>query len=274
MTLPTRSSISCQLLGEVEVPDFGEDTGSVGVLHYPEASAVVLINADQTASGADADHPVPRIVDGGEDLRRIGDLRHRRGVAGKVVCGDNPSRAGAFGDARDLVDGVGGPGLIQGRGSGGVRDEAGPIAGGVQRPILFDAGVPVMPVLVPLSTPRCISVRRLMSIVTVEFVQARRHGGGADDVGFPESIGVLVVAVLVAVDVRRRSGDVVLPALVDDSSEEIDASERARSSAPQVEPDARLGIGDPNRRSCAEIQVLARVVVPLVVSLIASTRLR
>ena len=89
----------------------------------------------------------------------------------------------------------------------------------------------------------------------VELVQARRDGRGADHIRLLDAVGVLVVAILVAVDVDRRGGDVVLPALVDDAAEEVDAGEDAAGPAPQVEPDAGLGVGDADDGAEAEVDV-------------------
>ena len=63
--------------------------------------------------------------------------------------------------------------------------------------------------------------------------------GGANGILFPLAVGVVVVSVLVAVQVgsRCRAG-VVLPVLVHDPAEAVDAGEHPAGPAPEVEPDS------------------------------------
>ena len=117
---------------------------------------------------------------------------------------------------------------------------------GIQRPILLDAWRAGDSGLRAVQHATLHFGQAIERIVLVILIKACRDGRGTDDIGLPEAVRVLIVAVFVAVDVDWRSSDIVLPALVDDPSEEVDAGEDARRSAPEIEPDAWLGVGDPD----------------------------
>lgn len=128
--------------------------------------------------------------------------RRRDGVVGR----GGPGRRAA--DRGDLVDRVARAGLAQVRRPAGLGQVRRPVAGRVQRPVHLPhrrAGEPG-----PGRVERApLHLRQpVQRIVDVELVQRT-----ADRVRLPQAVEVLVVAVLVAVDVGRRAGGVVLPPL-------------------------------------------------------------
>jgi hypothetical protein len=61
--------------------------------------------------------------------------------------------------------------------------------------------------------------------------------GRANGILFPLAVGVVVVSILVAVQVGagRRAG-VILPVLVHDPAEAVDAGEHAAGAGPEIQP--------------------------------------
>ena len=68
------------------------------------------------------------------------------------------------------------------------------------------------------------SVERVIGIV---FIQTARNNRRADDIISPDAVGVVIIAVFVVVDVRWCGRGVVLPFLVDNAIELVEAGESA-----------------------------------------------
>src|ERR1700734_3964485 len=87
-------------------------------------------------------------------------------------------------------------------------------------------------------------VQPVEAVVEIQLIQSASDDRRADDIGLPQTIRVLVVAILIAVNVSRRRSRAVLPALVDDAVENVQAVENATGSALKVQPYRRLRIVD------------------------------
>src|SRR6185437_5194799 len=178
--------------GVIEVPGFRWRSGD---LYNPPVLPIVFISG--SASGGEADHPVPCIINGSEGTRWRADLRHRSHVPGRVISGANPRWRAR--DSADLVDLITGTALAQVGRTAGERGIAAPVARGIERVVELshrrsaDAG------LGAVERSALGGGQTVQMVIDVVFIQARGYR-----VGFPDAVGILVIAILITVPVGAR----------------------------------------------------------------------